>query len=249
MKAFLLAAGAGSRLRPLTESVPKCLVPIRGTPLLALWLRLLEKHGITSVVLTLHHLHERVIEYLESHRTSLAVDVVYESRLLGSAGTVLANRGFVDGERRFLVLYADVLTNVDLQKLIQFHDSRRVPLTLGVVPTDRPREKGTVAVDGDNRVIEFTEKSEHPRSNLANAGIYVATQELFDYLPACVPANGAIDFGHHVLPRMVPNLAAYPIEEFLIDIGTPENYLQGQALWPGLVASPVLAKTANSGSR
>jgi mannose-1-phosphate guanylyltransferase len=234
MRAFLLAAGTGSRLRPLTDTVPKCLVPIRGTPLLALWLQLLERHGVTDVLVNVHHLHDLVIRFLESHHTPIAVRLVYEPRMLGSAGTVLFNRDYVDGERSFLVLYADVLTNANLRKIVAWHERRSAALTLAVVPTDRPKEKGTVVIDESGSVVEFAEKSEHPRSNLANAGIYVARQELFDYLPPSVPADGPLDFGYHVFPGMVPNLAACPIEAFLLDIGTGADYLNAQARWPGL---------------
>jgi len=233
MKAFLLAAGEGRRLRPLTETVPKCLVPIRGTPLLALWLALLERHGISDVLVNLHHAHERVLEFLCSWRTPLSVSTVYEDRLLGSAGTVLANRAFVDGQSNFLIIYADNLTNVDLTRMIGFHDRRTDVVTMGVVPTDRPRDKGTVVLDTDGRVVEFMEKASEPRSNLSNAGIYVARQELFQYFPPAA-ADDVLDFGHHVFPRMTRRVSAYPIEEFLIDIGTPESYARCQTAWPGL---------------
>ncbi len=234
MNAFLLAAGEGRRLRPLTETVPKCLVPIRGTPLLALWLALLERHGVTRVLINVHHAHERVVEFVRKHRTRLQVETVHERRLLGSAGTVAANRRFAADEETFLIVYADNLTNVNLTRMIAFHAGRREPITIGVAPTDRPHEKGTVVVDGDGRVVEFMEKASDPRSNLANAGIYVASRSLFDYLPATVAETTALDFGHDVLPRMTPHVAAFNIDEFLVDIGTPESYARGEAAWPGL---------------
>lgn len=244
MKAFLLAAGEGRRLKPLTDVVPKCLVPIHGTPLLALWLRLLEDHGVTEVLINTHHHHERVTEFLQSFRTPLAVTTVYEPRLLGSAGTVLANRQFVAGEPSFLVVYADNLTNANLTKLIHVHAQRSEPLTMGVATTDRPREKGTVVVDAAGRAIEFAEKSPEPKSNLASVGIYVASQALFSYLPAAVPPAGVLDFGCDVLPRMVPHLAVCQIEDFLIDIGTPESYAIGEAQWPGLSRAARLTAVA-----
>lgn len=244
MKAFLLAAGEGRRLRPLTDSLPKCLVPIRGTPLLAIWLRLFEMHGVTSVLVNLHHFPERVSEFLESWPTSVAVHTVHEPRLLGSAGTVLANREFVDGEDSFLVIYADNLTSINLRSMIRFHQGHREPLTLGVAPTDRPSEKGTVVVGSHGEVLEFAEKAAQPRSNLANAGVYVVNQGLFDFLPRALPADGVLDFGYDVLPRMVPHVAAYRIDEFLMDIGTPEAYEQAQRIWPGLPASASIAAPA-----
>lgn len=234
MKAFLLAAGEGRRLRPFTDSMPKCLVPIRRAPLLGIWLRLLETHGITRVLVNVHHFPDRVTAFLGSYPTSLTVETVYEPRLLGSAGTVRANRDFVRGEACFLILYADNLTTVDLGRMARFHRGRREPLTVGVVPTDRPTEKGTVLIGPHGQVVDFAEKAARPRSNLASAGIYVASQELFDHLPRAVPATGVLDFGYDVLPRLVPHVAAYRIEEFLTDIGTPEAYARAQDDWPGL---------------
>jgi len=110
-----------------------------------------------------------------------------------------------------------------------------------VTPTDRPREKGTVVLGSLGEVVAFEEKAPQPRSTLANAGIYVTGPELFDYMPRSVPASGVLDFGFDVLPRMVPHVAAYRIDEFLMDIGTPEAYEQAQSLWPGLPAPTPLA--------
>jgi mannose-1-phosphate guanylyltransferase len=231
MKAFLLAAGEGRRLRPLTDTVPKCLVPIGGTPLLAIWLTALERGGVTDVLVNLHYAHERVREFLDDWRSSLRVHTAYEPALLGSGGTVLTNRGFVHDEDSFLIAYADNLTTLDLGRMTAFHDSTTTALTLGVSPTDRPSQKGTVVLDDRGRVVLFEEKAPQPRSNLANAGVYLARQRMFDYFPTGMPASGVLDFGFDVLPRMAPDLTAYRVEELLIDIGTLEDYARAQELW------------------
>lgn len=230
MKAFLLAAGEGRRLRPLTDRLPKCLVPIAGTPLLGIWLRLLEAHGVRGVLVNTNYLAKQVDAFLETWPTSMDVVTAYEPRLLGSAGTVAANRAFVAGEDRFFIIYADNLSNVDLGAMARFDAGRPEWLTIGVVPTDRPREKGTVIIDEAGRIAAFDEKVERPRSNLMNAGIYVAGRQLFDELPEPGP-SGVLDFGYDVLPRLVPRIAAYHIPEFLMDIGTPEAYAAAQATW------------------
>jgi mannose-1-phosphate guanylyltransferase len=142
VKAFLLAAGEGRRLRPLTDRLPKCLVPIAGTPLLGIWLRLLEAHGVRGVLVNTHYLADQVADFLATWPTSMEVVAAYEPRLLGSAGTVRANREFVAGEDRFFVIYADNLSNVDLSAMARFDAERAEVLTIGVVPTDRPREIG-----------------------------------------------------------------------------------------------------------
>lgn len=234
MRAILLAAGEGKRLRPVTESTPKCIVPIGEARLLGIWLSLLERHGVSKVLINLHHLPERVLEYLASFRTRLSVLTVHEPRLLGSAGTVLANRDFVRGEDEFFIAYADNLTNVDIGAMVRYHRGRDATMTVGMVQTNRPREKGILEVDDEGRIVGFEEKPTNPRSNLSNAGLYVADQSLFSYMPPRVPHDGVLDFGFHVMPRMIGKMHGYWIRDFLVDIGTPESYSYAQQTWPGL---------------
>jgi len=239
MKAFCLAAGEGRRLRPLTDGLPKCLVPINGVPLLTIWLEQLGRNGVTDVLVNMHHAHERLVEYASTQRTGVALTLAHEPRLLGSAGTVLQQRAFVAGDPRFLIVYSDVLTCLDIRRMVRFHDAQPTAITIGVTRTDRPREKGTVVLGPRDRVTAFEEKAVAPRSDLANAGIYVASQRLFDYLPSAPPDDAPLDFGHDVLPRMVPDVTAYRIQEFLLDIGTPESYAAAQERWQAESRRPV----------
>src|SRR6476469_3008969 len=112
MKAFILAAGEGTRLRPLTESVQKCLLPIRGVPLLEIWLNNCKAAGITEVLVNAHAHAEAVKKFAATQKSGVRVSIVEEPQLLGSAGTPAENRGFVAGDKSFFVLYGDVLTNV-----------------------------------------------------------------------------------------------------------------------------------------
>ncbi|MGE0384269.1 MAG: NDP-sugar synthase [Gammaproteobacteria bacterium] len=230
MKAFLLAAGLGTRLRPLTESVPKCLVPIRGRPLLDIWLGLCARYGVAEVLVNVHHLPECVASFLARYGGPVRVRTVYEPVLLGSAGTVWSQRSFVAGERDFLVLYADNLTEVDLRRMVEFHRAHEASFTMGLVPTEVPREKGIVVLDHAGLVVEFAEKPSQPRSNLSNAGVYVAGPDLFEVM---APQPPPYDFGFDVLPRLVGRMHGYPIEEYLRDIGTPESLRQAERDWPG----------------
>jgi mannose-1-phosphate guanylyltransferase len=197
-------------------------------------LTLLEAHGITDVLVNLHHLPEEVMAFLKRFPTKLNVTTVYEPALLGSAGTVWQNRPFVEGDEDFLIVYGDNLTTVNLRKMMAFHRRRRETLSLGATLTDRPREKGTVVVGPAGEAVRFEEKADQPQSNLANAGIYVANQRLFEYMRA---RAGVYDFGHDVLPDMVPDIAVYFIDEFLMDIGTSAAYAEAQRVWPGLGAT------------
>ncbi len=230
MKAFLLAAGVGSRLRPLTDTIPKCLVPIRGEPLLEIWFKLLKKFGITEVLVNAHantaQLRQFLLDRFPDHQVTLAE----EPELLGSAGTLAANQGWVGSDPSFLVLYADVLTNTNLEKMLRFHECHPSAATLGVYRVPDPNRCGIAVVDPSGRIERFVEKPAEPPGNLAFSGILIGTQTLLEAIPRKRPA----DIGFDVLPRLAGQMFAYPIPEFLLDIGTMENYQQAQLNWPGV---------------
>jgi mannose-1-phosphate guanylyltransferase len=238
VKAFLLAAGKGTRLRPLTDRLPKCLVPIGGKPLLGIWLDLLAAHGVTSVLVNTHHLAEQVEEFVRRRARGIPDVVLFrETELLGSAGTVAANRSFVEGEARFLVAYADNLTDVDLSDMVRFHDRSGSEFTVGVFRTPDPRSCGILLTDAQGRVVAFDEKPANPRGDWANAGIYVAGPSLFPVLSeGAVPAP--YDFGCHVLPRLVGRMRAYRIGGLLMDTGTPERLAAARRAWELKTGAP-----------
>jgi mannose-1-phosphate guanylyltransferase len=223
-RAFLLAAGLGSRLRPMTEHTPKCLLPIAGRPLLAYWFDLLERHGYTDVLINLHHLPEQVEAYVASTSSPLRIETFHEPTLLGSAGTVRANRAFISDNRPFLIAYADNFTSADLSALMAFHLRHRPLLTVGLFETPEPTRSGIVEIDRDGLIVGFEEKPAHPRSNLANAGLYIAEVGLFDRLPTDLPS----DFGRHILPMLVGDMRGFLLREPLTDIGTLASYKRVQ---------------------
>lgn len=234
MKAFLLAAGLGTRLRPLTNTVPKCMLPIDGQPMLYHWFQLLRKYNIHHVMINLHHLPDAVREYAQDFSSShpdLQTMLVYEETLLGSAGTIRTNADWIEGEEQFLIAYADNLTNVNLTNLIQFHQERNAAFTMGLFHTDYPQGCGIATLDDDGLVVEFVEKPQNPKSNLANAGVYVASPTLLDYIP-----EGVADLGYHVLPRLVGKMYGYQLQGYLRDIGTIESYRKVQEEWKRIEA-------------
>lgn len=220
MKAFLLAAGIGSRLQPITDKIPKCLVPINGRPLLYYWLKLFEQYGVNEVLINLHHLPELVLEFLQENEFNLKIHTVFEQELLGSAGTIRNNFDFVCKEREFLICYADNLTNINLARMIEFHFSKCPILTLGLFHTNHPRNCGIAEVDENYTVVNFVEKPVSHISNLAGAGIYITRHEIRHYLPERYPS----DIGFDVLPQLIGKMKGYFIKEYFIDIGTIENY-------------------------
>jgi mannose-1-phosphate guanylyltransferase len=230
MKAFLLAGGLGTRLRPLTDSTPKCLLPVQGMPLLQIWFDIFRQYGIEEVLINLHSHGDVVRRFIDEHKDSLRVRLFEETILLGSAGTILANREWVNKESCFWVFYADVLTTTNLNQMLAFHVSRGQIATIGVYEVPDPSRCGIVQVDERGVVIDFVEKPKAPIGNLAFSGLMLARPTLLNFIPDICP----VDLGFHVLPHIVGQMAAYQIPNFLIDIGTSETYRAAQETWPGV---------------
>jgi mannose-1-phosphate guanylyltransferase len=230
LKAFLLAAGNGTRLRPLTDNVPKCLLPIRGVPMLQIWLQVCKRFRIDEVLVNAHAHVESIRHYLRQHANGIRVRLAEEPELLGSAGTLRAHRNWVAAEQCFWVFYADVLNRANLANMLELQQRRKPAATLGVYPVSDPTRCGIVNVNDSGVITEFVEKPKNPTSTLAFSGLMVATPELLDAIPDSIPA----DIGFHVLPRLVGRILAFPINDYLIDIGTLENYQVAQTTWTGL---------------
>jgi mannose-1-phosphate guanylyltransferase len=228
MKAFLLAGGRGERLQPLTLSTPKCLAPINGHPLLGIWLDLLGGAGVDEVLLNVSHHEDQVRAFIRSRSEGPSVHLVVEPEPRGNAGTVAAERWFVEGEDSFWVFYADNLTNMALEPLLRRHRAHDGVLTMGLFRAPDPRAAGIVVTGDDGRVVAFEEKPAEPGSDLANAGVYIARRGLLDVLPA---PGGILDFGLHVFPRLVGQIYAFPVEGFLMDIGTPQALARASDAW------------------
>ena len=216
-KVMLLAAGLGTRLRPLTERVPKCLVPVGGRPLLDHWKALFERHGVRDVVMNVHAHPAQVHDWVRRSNASgpirwLATD---EPELLGSAGTIRENLDLLEAEGPdFLVVYADNLSALDLGRLVRVHRERGAAFTAALFETPAPSECGIATLGPDDRIVEFVEKPSRPASNLANAGIYVVScgvlGELLD--------ESCTDMGFDVMPRLVGRMHGWVSRDYHHDI-------------------------------
>lgn len=228
MKAFLLAAGIGSRLRPITDTIPKCMVPIDGQPMLDIWLDAFDRAGVDEVLVNLHHLPDVVRDHLEARAGTPAVRTFFEPQLLGSAGTLAANRAWVDAEESFLACYADNLTDFELSSLIQAHREHDAIATLTVFHSERPSAGGVVELDATGTVVGFEEKPANPVSDLVNAGMYAFRRGVLDELAGSAP----LDIGFDLLPRLVGRAKGLPVEGYFQDIGTIQAYQRAQREWP-----------------
>jgi mannose-1-phosphate guanylyltransferase len=228
VKAFLLAAGNGTRLRPVTNNIPKCLVPINNKPLLFWWVELFEKHGVNEVLINLHHFPGQVIDFIDGLETKIKFHFFTEEKLLGSGSTLRLNKKFAENQSEVLIAYADNLTNYNLTRFREFHIMNNKIFSMALFNSDNPSACGIAKLDNDNTIIEFEEKPKIPKSNLANAGLYFAKPEVFDLIPDIEQA----DIGFHLLPRLVNRMAGWKNDDYLMDIGTIENLRKAEIEWP-----------------
>jgi mannose-1-phosphate guanylyltransferase len=227
VKAFLLAAGIGSRLRPITDTTPKCMVRIAGQPMLDIWLDSFDRAGVGEVLVNLHHLPDVVREHVATRVAPPKVRMVFEPELLGSAGTLAANRNWVAGEELFLACNADNLTDFDLRSMVEAHRRGGAVATLGVFRSPSPSAGGVVEIDENGVIVGFAEKPAHPVSDLVNAGIYAFSPSMLGEIKDDPPQ----DIGYDLLPRLVGRARAVLIDGYFRDIGTPEAYQRAQGEW------------------
>ena len=228
MKAFLLAAGLGTRLRPLTNTVPKCMLTIDDRPMLDIWLDAFDRVGVDEVLVNLHYLPDVVRAYLAARTVPPAVRTFFEPDLLGSAGTLRANRQWVADEDFFLACYADNLTDFDLQLLVDAQTDRGAVATWSVFHSEHPEAGGVVELAADGRVVSFVEKPREPVSDLTNAGMYAFKPGVLDQIPAKLPS----DIGYDLLPCLVGRAYAVQVEGYFRDIGTADSYYRARKEWP-----------------
>ncbi len=227
MKVLLLAAGLGTRLRPITNTIPKCLVPINGKPLLEYWLENLSHAGINEFLINTHYFSEQVEEYVKNSIYKDKVTLVYEEKLLNTAGTILANKDFF-GEEAFMLVHADNLCFCSFTDFLTSHYTRPsfTDITMMLFKTDNPSSCGIVELDIKNIVQKFHEKVSSPPSNLANAAVYICEASVINTLISLNTQE--IDFSLEVLPRYLGKINTYLNNVYLKDIGTIENYAKAQ---------------------
>src|SRR5256885_7495064 len=180
LKALLAAAGTGTRLRPLTDVLPKCLMPIGGKPLLGIWLDMLSRADVSEIVVNLHHHAELVRDYVGRSPFAHIVTLAHEQTLLGTAGTLMRHRDRLTGGTIFFA-HADNLAAFDMARLLEAHRARppNAIMTMMTFVTDTPELCGVVRFDVRGRIAEFHEKSPHARGNVANAAVYLLEPEIF----------------------------------------------------------------------
>jgi mannose-1-phosphate guanylyltransferase len=225
MQALILVGGEGTRLRPLTNTVPKPVMPLAGQPFLSYMIEWLGRHGVEQVVLACGFGAEKVRAVLgEGAGDGPSLRYVEEPQPLGTAGAIKFAAEQLSG--RFLALNGDVLTDLDLTALMSFHEQHRAQATLGLYPVEDATGYGLVRRGDDGEVLEFLEKPERPQPGEINAGTYALEHPALDI----VPEGQMVSIEREVFPRLIGDgLYALPLEGYWMDIGTPDRYLQ--ATW------------------
>ncbi|MFN0074380.1 MAG: NDP-sugar synthase [Chloroflexota bacterium] len=224
MRALILAAGEGTRLRPLTLKRPKPMLPVGGRPVLGHHLELLRSHGVRDVAINTHFRPDAIVDYVgDGSSFDLAVTYSHEEQLLGSAGAAKKLEYFF--ENTFIVLYGDVLTDLDLGELVAYHRDRQAVATLALYRVPDPERCGIVVMDELGMVNNFVEKPEAALGlgNLANAGIYILEPTVL----SLVPHNQTFDFGQDLFPLLLEQglpVAAMTPAAYVCDIGSIDRY-------------------------
>jgi mannose-1-phosphate guanylyltransferase len=231
MRTLLLAGGLGMRLRPLTDGIPKCLVPIRGKPLLGYWLDLLLPNGIERVLVNTHYLPEAVRRFTAGSPWRERITLVHEERLLGTGGTVIRNRGFFEGKAH-MVAHADNLTRFDVAAFVRQHEKRPAGalITMMTFRTDSPQTCGIVEQDARGMVTAFHEKVANPPGDRANAAVYIFEPEVVDFLAGL--GKDIIDLSTEVIPLFLGRISTFHNSDYHRDIGTLESLRRAEDEYP-----------------
>ncbi|MGI6212960.1 MAG: nucleotidyltransferase family protein [Christensenellales bacterium] len=231
MKAIIMAGGKGTRLKPLTDDIPKPLVRIIDRPVMEHIIELLKKHNITQIGVTLGHMSDAIMDYFGSgERLGVELKYFVEETPLGTAGGVKAASDFTDGD--FLIMSGDCYTNMDLSRAIQFHKAKQSPFTIIATPHNNPVGLGVLEADFNNTLSAFVEKPEQARPSLINTGTYIMSRRILDMIP-----QGFYDFGKQLLPRLVNEAYVWVTYDYWSDIGTLPafyytNFLVASAISP-----------------
>lgn len=223
MKAVIVAGGVGERLKPLTNNIPKPMVDINGKPILLHIINLFKKYNITDFIIALCYLPNIITKFFGDGRNfGVNITYMYEDpqKPLGTAGAITLAKKFVEGT--FIVTYADILRELDVRDMINFHKRNKAFATLNVYKRESKNAKSRILIDSKNRIIKFIErpsKNELSKDHIwANGSFYILKPEIFDW----IPDGRKTDFGTDIFPKLLAlrkSLYAYPTAGYFIDIG------------------------------
>lgn len=231
MKAMVLAAGKGTRLKPITSIIPKPIAPVVGKPIIEHIFELLARTGVTEAYANVCYLADAILDYYgaETSIDGMSVSFSREERLLGTAGGVKRLASIVDVDETFVIVMGDALTDVDVRDVVAFHKEKGALATLALMRVQDTSQYGVVELDDAGNIISFQEKPdpEEALSNMANTGIYVLEPGVLDY----VPEGEFFDFANDLFPRLLEageRFVGYEGDFFWSDVGNLEAYKAAQ---------------------
>jgi NDP-sugar pyrophosphorylase family protein len=226
LKAMVMAAGMGSRLEPITLTMPKPLIPVMNRPLMDILLSQLKGFGVKEVISNTYYLADKIIDRYSNNDLGIDFNYIKETELSGTAGGMKKCQFFFNEGEDFIVMSGDVLTTADIKRGLEIHKQSGAIATIGVkkIPHELVSHFGVVVTDENGYISEFQEKPpvEEAKSNLINTGIYIFNYKIFDY----IPANTFYDFAKNVFPKLLLDKAinTFEVYEYWNDIGTIEQY-------------------------
>ena len=226
IKAVLMAGGKGSRIRPLTLSRPKPLIPVANRPMIEYIIEKIRNSGYDELVVTISYLKSQIKSLLQKDYPDMNIKYSVEKNPLGTAGGVKNASKYIDDT--FFVLSGDVLVDVDLNELLHFHKQNNAIASMVLTPVNNPSHFGIAVLDDKNQIIKFLEKPSPTEvfSKIANTGTYVLEPEIFDYIKT---KKGEVDFSQDIFPQLIKDEAGiygYVLEGYWNDVGRPQTYLQ-----------------------
>lgn len=228
-KAFIIAGGLGTRLKPITHELPKPLIPVQGKPILEHLLDLFKKHDIRDITISIGYKGDKIKEYFgNGSRFGLTITYVEEKQPLGTAGPLKLARRYLT--ETFIMTNADELKNVDLHQLFNFHKEKQALATIALTTVENPQDYGVPIING-NLIEQFIEKPTNPPSNLINSGLYVLEPTIIDLVP-----EGQCSIEKDIFPKIAQQkkLYGYPFSGQWFDTGTLERYEKAIKEWKGL---------------
>lgn len=220
-----MAGGKGTRLRPLTDGLPKPLVPVLNTPIIDYSLALLKRFDINETAVTLQYLPEKIMEHLDASAYKDGLYYFVETAPLGTAGSVRNTGKFLD--ETFIVVSGDALTDINIEKMLSFHRANRADVTIAVKEVNNPSQFGVVCADSVGRVFGFKEKpkAEDCQGNTVSCGIYIMEPRVLEM----IPENAQTDFARDLFPEMLEKFMrvfAYRTDDYWCDVGSIETYFK-----------------------
>ena len=221
MKAILLAAGYGKRLGEITKRIPKCLINVDNQPIIKMWIDKLYNQGVREILVNTHYLSEKVNEFLSNLKyPDLNITISFEEKLLGTAGTIYANSEFIQDD--CFVIHVDNYNKDDLSNFIKAHKKRpqNCIMTMMCNNVDSCQNFGMVTINKKNILIDFQEKPQYSKSNLANSAIYILSPR-FIYDTRMI--KNKLNFSTDIIPQLLGKVYCFITTNENIDIGLKEN--------------------------